>query len=186
MKATAYINGIVHALAAPFFSDSDPVKYGADDVQAAINEVSSITDREFMATLHEPTLENFGGFFQNDWKVLIGVTSTDYKDPSPLVFDLPRGEEDDEALLYVLMDAVGADEIADIEGAEVPMEVVGGNPMVFWDQINDPDEEDIDEPISEEEVDEIVESDVSPLDEAAGSISLWWHSSDGQATTDEM
>ena len=153
MKATAYINGIVHALAAPFFSDSDPVKYGADDVQAAINEVSSITDREFMATLHEPTLENFGGFFQNDWKVLIGVTSTDYKDPSPLIFDLPRGEEDDEALLYVLMNAVGADEIADIEGAEVPMEVAGGNPMVFWDQINDPDED------SESELDEVAVAD---------------------------
>jgi hypothetical protein len=47
------------------------------------------------------------------------------------------------------MNAVGADEIADIEGAEVPMEVVGGNPMVFWDQINDPDED------SESELDEV-------------------------------
>ena len=82
--------------------------------------------------------------------------------------------------------ARAADEIADIEGTVVPMEVISGNPTVFWDALIESNEEDIDEPISEEEVDEIVESDVSPLDEAAGSISLWWHSSDGQATTDEM
>jgi len=139
---------VVAALAAmnPFRSTADdrPIR-GAEAVEAAIREAEAITDRVFEATLGEPDIKDFGGYFQPDWKVVVPVSASDYEDPGSLVFDLPRGRNDEDSLLYVLMDAVGADAIADIEGATVPMEIVGGNPMVLWDAVraDDADEEEL-------------------------------------------
>lgn len=125
-------------------SDDRPIR-GAEAVEAAISEVESIVDRTFEAALGEPDVKDFGGYFQSDPKVVIPVAASDYENPGSLVFDLPRGQNDDDALLYILMDHVGADSIADIEGARVPMEIVGGNPMVLWDAVraDDADEEEL-------------------------------------------
>lgn len=140
MTATTYVATIVSAVLAPLFSSDDSDDYlGADAVEAAINETADIADRVFEATLGEPQLKDFGGFFRQDWKVVIPTEASDYEDPGSLVFDLPFGHEDDSSMLYVLMDVTGADSIGDIEGTEVPMEIVGGNPMVLWDAVRDAD-----------------------------------------------
>ncbi|WP_372611701.1 hypothetical protein [Halomonas sp.] len=154
MSLTAYLFGVGASLAAPFFTKDEPRTLGADDVQAAINEMNDITERDFIATLGEPELRDYGGFFQDDWKVIVPVTASDYADPGPLVFDLPRGVSDDDSLLYRLMDVTGADTVHDIEGTEVPMEVVGGNTMVFWDALAAPSEESKFVPEDEQESDE--------------------------------
>jgi hypothetical protein len=186
MSIGTYLAGVVSAVLSPLFSDPpEPRVLGAADVEAAINEASDIRNRLFKVTLGEPQLRNYGGVYRDDWKVVVPATSSDYTDPGDPIFDLPGGRKDPNAYLYVLMNAVGAEEIADIEGTVVPMEVISGNPTVFWDALIESNEEDIDESISEEEVDEIVESDVSPLDEAADSEAKT-QESDGQATTDEM
>jgi hypothetical protein len=163
----------------------DAITLESHKIEAAINEASDIRNRLFKVTLGEPQLRNYGGVYRDDWKVVVPATSSDYTDPGDLIFDLPGGPTDPDWYLYVLMNAVGADEIADIEGTVVPMEVISGNPTVFWDALIESNEEDIDEPISEEEVDEIVESDVSPLDEAADSEAKT-QESDCQATTHGM
>ena len=186
MSIGTYLAGVVSAVLSPLFSDSPELRIlGAADVEAAINEASDIRNRLFKVNLGEPQLRNYGGVYRDDWKVVVPAISSDYTDPGDLIFDLPGGPTDPDSYLYVLMNAVGAEEIADIEGTVVPMEVISGNPTVFWDALIESNEEDIDEPISEEEVDEIVESDVSPLDEAADSEAKT-QESDGQATTDGM
>lgn len=121
-------------------TDHRPIR-GAEAVEAAINEVEAITDRVFEATLGEPDIRDFGGYFQPDWKVVIEVEASDYENPGSLVFDLPMGRDDENSLLYVLMDHVGAESVADIEGKVVPMEIVGGNPMVLWDAVQADDAE---------------------------------------------
>lgn len=129
--------------------------YGAEAVEAAILEFEAITDRTFKAFLGEPDIKDFGGFFQPDWKVVIPVAATDYENPGSLVFDLPRGRQDEESLLYVLMEAVGAETIAEIEGCTVPMEIIGGNPMVLWDAVAADDADGREEsPMTAEEADE--------------------------------
>ncbi|UBF22328.1 hypothetical protein HRTV-11_gp71 [Halorubrum virus HRTV-11] len=142
MNLTVAIASVFAALS-PFRSTApERTISGAEAVEAAISEVEAITDRVFEATLGEPDIKDFGGYFQPDWKVVVPVSASDYEDPGSLVFDLPRGRSDDDSLLYVLMDAVGADEIADINGATVPMEIVGGNPMVLWDAVRADDADD--------------------------------------------
>ena len=115
MSVGTYVAGVVGALLSPFFSEDEPNILGAADVEAAINEMSYIRNRLFKVTLGEPQLRNYGGVYRDDWKVVVPATSSDYTDPGNLIFDLPGGPTDPDSYLYVLMNAVGAEEIADIE-----------------------------------------------------------------------
>lgn len=151
MTVSTYLASVTRTVLAPLFSTPDQ-RLGADHVQAAINESAAITNRQFTATLDEPELKDFGGMFQPDWKVVINVAASDYEDPGPLVFDLPRGNDDESALFYTLMDTLQVDEIGDIEGVEVPMEVVGGNPMVLWDVLTDPSKGTEENPITADDI----------------------------------
>ena len=121
--------------------ESTPEPEGADAVRRAVDELGDITDQTFEVTLGEPTIEDIGGQFFSDPKVVVPIEEAPVGNPGALVFDVPAGREDAEgSQLWAFLSALHVDSLDDVdlvEGAVVPVRYAGGNPLVLWDQFLD-------------------------------------------------
>lgn len=126
---------------AAYFStgNNDDGPCGADAVRTAVNEIETIRDRNFTATLGEPDIvEDYGRYFK-DPKVVIPVLDSPFDGANRLVFDLPEGRDDDYSTfneLLALFD-IEFESMEALDGEEVPMTFVGGNASVVWDQLKE-------------------------------------------------
>lgn len=121
----------------------EPTPKGAEAVRMAVDETAFLRGRSLGATLEEPEMRDFGGYFQNDWKVVIPFDVDENVDAGCLIFDLPKGHQDVESDLLKLFEAlhVGLDTLEEVEGMTVPVELENGNPTVMWEEVRSDDTE---------------------------------------------
>jgi len=133
---------------------------GSSAVREAIQEAEDITESEFTAYLGEPQLIEDGGTHFIRPIIKVPVTDIPYSDDQALFFEVPGGK-DTTFLFEELLDVFDLviDEIEALEGEEVPVTFPDGNVEVNWKDV--PDFFGIgsdDEPISEDDADEVIEA----------------------------
>lgn len=162
----AIMSGIANVISGRGSNEEGPT--GAEAVRTAVNEIETIRDRQFTATLGEPDIvENYGQFFK-DPKVIIPVRDAPFEGANRLVFDLPKGRNDSRAVFNDLLDLFGLslEDLEDLDGEVVPMTFIGGNASVMWDEISDEADKGTEKnPYTEEDVEEALEGMEDESDE---------------------
>jgi hypothetical protein len=175
VSISQYVGGIVTAIFKPsrLYDGDDNIPSGPAAIEQAMDELNGLQDQEFSAILGQPDIvEDDEADFFGDPKVVVPVHDVPYEGVNRLVFDLPSGPEDARADLNHLLDALGVDDIAALEGEAVPLGFVGGNEAVLWDELLGSDS-DGEMQASEESIEDapIVTED-SEADEAADESSV--------------
>lgn len=135
---SAIISGIMQLFGASSTNNTGPT--GADAVKSAVTELEQLADRTFDATLGEPDLvtEDEVTYF-NEPKIVIPILNSPFESVNRLVFDIPEGREDEASMFLDFLDVFGLafDSMEDLDGESVPIEFIGGNVGIVWDEITD-------------------------------------------------
>lgn len=124
---------LLASLRSRFSSDESDENLGPAAIVEAIYQ-RSMTHEPTVASLGEPRLEEFGGEFSNDYKVLIPVVLNGKYDIPDLQFPLPV-DLDEDAQLYEFLQSYGIEDVADLDevgGNEIGVEWSNGAPIPTW------------------------------------------------------
>ena len=139
------LNNIRRSIATLFgYHSSDDGPTGAEAVRQAVKEIEDILNSTVDARLGEPDIVQGEGRYFNDAQVVVPVYDLPLVDDTNLMFDLPEGVDDELSQFNQLLDMFGVEfeNMEDLEGTTVPVEFHGGNPVVAWDKVVDPEEND--------------------------------------------
>jgi len=134
---------ILSAILGIFSNDDEQTgPTGADASRTAVQEFQDLAEREFTASLGEPDIIQQDSQFFNDPKVVVPVYNGPFEEEQRLVFDLPRGVDDDMAQFNQLLSLFGVDfdTMEDLAGFEAPVRFAGGNLVVDWEAIDPPED----------------------------------------------
>lgn len=158
----AFMTGITSRLPG---RGSDDSPKGATAVRTAVREIETHRETEFTAVLGEPDLVRNGGRYFPDTKVVVPIRDAPYDGANRLVFDLPRGSDQD-SLFGDLLDVFGLDldSMEDLEGETVPVEFIFGNCSILWDELPDTDKGSEDDEWTDEEIEAVAPADEEVYD----------------------
>ena len=156
-------------------SEPDASGSGAVEVRDAINEFGAMAEGIVNGTLGEPYMMAGKGQYFTDPKVVVPVSNVQFTEETELIFDVPQGYDDDNAAFVDLLEVYDLDieSMEYLEGEQVPVVFVDGNPMVAWPEI------------SGEEVDEIDEEIEEDADESSVNVEETTFSAGGEGDRDE-
>lgn len=149
VSITQYVSGIVKAIFTPSRLDDrieeveceHKTPGGPEGIERAMDELKNLTDEQYEVTLGLPDIVGDGADFFENHKVVIPLKDAPYDGLNRLVFDLAH-PEDPLAKLNRLMDALDVEEVSELHGKTVPVDIIGGNQVVLWDEVFDPVPED--------------------------------------------
>jgi hypothetical protein len=164
---SAIISGIMQLFGASSTNNTGPT--GADAVKSAVTELEQLAERTFDAKLGEPDLvsEDEVTYF-NEPKIVIPILNSPFESVNRLVFDIPEGREDEASMFLDFLDVFGLDfdSMEDLNGESAPVEFIGGNAGIVWDEITDDAEKgDAAAPHTEETIDETLDEEEDEQDE---------------------
>jgi len=113
-------------------ADSGTEPEGADAVRTALRELESLAEKETVAVLEEPEIiRDVEAEFFDDPKIKITLRDVPFGLNPELVFDL------DDPKFKLLLDGfdLDLDSLEELDGQEVPIAFVHGNPVVNWPEI---------------------------------------------------
>lgn len=174
-KPMSMIIAIVAGIANRLPGRSSPT--GANAVRTAVNEIESLRETEFTATLGEPDIVENGGRYFADTKVFVPIKDAPYEGANRLVFDIPEGRNDTNSLFRMLLSRkdLTLDTMEDLDGETVPVEFIGGNCSVLWDELMYSEKGGEEDPWTDKEVEEMApptsDEDESPISTEETTIS---------------